>query len=193
MGEKAKIKKVVVSELFMDCYKHFNVYSQVERMNELSQRELYLLLILCLDKHDDENTVVRHNFLPFEKQIMEIFDVQDDKEVTNEVLLELVKETGDTYIETEYIVDSADNKVAEVYTKEQVRKLIKLGKLRSYAFDDIKSDNHPANSNVVFVGADETDSDEDESSDSVVELKQNRRFEVSSDSESSDTDDIDGI
>jgi hypothetical protein len=121
MGEKAKIKKVVVSDLFMDCYKNFNVYSQVERMNELSQRELYLLLILCLDKHDDENTVVKHNFLPFEKQIMEIFDVQDDKEVTNEVLLELVKETGDTYIETENIVDGSDNKVGDVFTKEEVR------------------------------------------------------------------------
>lgn len=121
MGEKAKIKKVVVSDLFMDCYKHFNVYSQVERMNELSQRELYLLLILCLDKHDDENTVVKHNFIPFEKQIMEIFDVQDDKEVTNQVLLELVKETGDTYIETENIVDGSDNKVGDVFTKEEVR------------------------------------------------------------------------
>lgn len=121
MGEKAKIKKVVVSDLFMDCYKHFNVYSQVERMNELSERELYLLLILCLDKHDDENTVVKHNFIPFEKQIMEIFDVQDDKEVTNQVLLDLVKETGDTYIETENIVDGSDNKVGDVFTKEEVR------------------------------------------------------------------------
>lgn len=121
MGEKAKIKKVVVSDLFMDCYKHFNVYSQVERMNELSERELYLLLILCLDKHDDENTVVKHNFIPFEKQIMEIFDVQDDKEVTNQVLLDLVKETGDTYIETENIVDDSDNKVGDVFTKEEVR------------------------------------------------------------------------
>ena len=79
------------------------------------------------------------------------------------------------------------------YTKEQVRKLIKLGKLRSYAFEDLKSDSHPANSNVDFVGADETDIDEDESSDSVVELNQNRRYDISSDSESSDTDDIDGI
>ena len=121
MGEKAKIKKVVVSDLFMDCYKHFNVYSQVERMNELSQRELYLLLILCLDKHDDENTVVKHNFIPFEKEIMEIFDVQDDKEVTNQVLLDLVTETGDTYIETENIVDGSANKVADVFTKEEVR------------------------------------------------------------------------
>jgi hypothetical protein len=81
------------------------------------------------------------------------------------------------------------------YNKEQVRKLIKLGKLKSYSFDDIKSPNHPSISNVVFVGDDETDIEDDsESSDEVeVKLQQNRRFEVSSDSESSDTDDIDGI
>jgi hypothetical protein len=81
------------------------------------------------------------------------------------------------------------------YTKEQVRKLIKLGKLSSYAFEDNKSASHPSNTNVVFVGENETDSeDEDgESSDSIVELKQNRKFDISSDSESSDTDDIDGI
>ena len=82
------------------------------------------------------------------------------------------------------------------YTKEQVRKLIKLGKLGSYAFEDSKSDNHPSNSNVVFVGAEETDSEEDDSESSdegAVKLQQNRKFEVSSDSESSDLDDIDGI
>ena len=120
MGEKTK-KNVVVSELFMDIYKHFNVYSQIERMNELSDRELYLLLTLCLDKHDDENTVVKHNFITFEKKIMEIFDVQDDKEVTNEILLKLITETGDTYIETENIIDEDGNKFSDVYTKEEVR------------------------------------------------------------------------
>jgi len=48
---------------------------------------------------------------------------------------------------------------------------------------------------VVFVGADETDSDEDdsESSQEPVKLQQNRKFDIPSDSESSDLDDIDGI
>jgi hypothetical protein len=119
MREKAKT--VVVTYLFMDIYKHFNVYSQIERMNELSDRELYLLLTLCLDKHDDENTVVKHNFIPFEKQIMEIFDVQDDKDVINETLLSLITETGDTYIETENIVDTEGNTVSEVFTINEVR------------------------------------------------------------------------
>ena len=52
---------------------------------------------------------------------MEIFDVQDDKEVTNETLLSLITETGDTYIETENIVDVEGNKVSEVFTKDEVR------------------------------------------------------------------------
>jgi len=95
--------------------------------------------------------------------------------------------------EEKYVEQTYD--ILGYYTKEQVRKLIKLGKLRSYAFEDIKSANHPANSNVVFVGADETDSDEDdsESSQEPVKLQQTRKFDIPSDSESSDLDDIDGI
>jgi len=93
--------------------------------------------------------------------------------------------------EEKYVEQTYD--ILGYYTKEQVRKLIKLGKLKSYAFEDIKSASHPSNSGIVFVGADETDSDDDESESSVVELKQNRKFDISSDSESSDTDDIDGI
>ena len=93
--------------------------------------------------------------------------------------------------EEKYVEQTYD--ILGYYTKEQVRKLVKLGKIRSYAFENSKSENHPSNSNIVFVGADETDSDEDESSDDVVELKQNRNFDISSDSDSSDTDDIDRI
>jgi hypothetical protein len=96
--------------------------------------------------------------------------------------------------EEKYVEQTYD--ILGYYTKEQVRKLVKLGKIRSYAFENSKSENHPANSNVVFVGAEETDSEEDdnESSDEgAVKLQQNRKFEVSSDSESSDLDDIDGI
>lgn len=121
MRKEKKTNKVVVTDLFMDCYKHFNVYNQVEKINQLSERELYLLLTLCLDKHDDANLVVKENFASFEKECMEIFEVQDDKEVTNQVLLDLIKETNDTYIETENIFDSEDNKVCDVFTIEEIR------------------------------------------------------------------------
>lgn len=79
------------------------------------------------------------------------------------------------------------------YTKEQVRKLIKLGKLSSYAFEDNKSASHPSNSKVDFVGGNESDSEDkdgEDSEDDVIELKQNKNFDISSDS---DSDNIDGI
>ena len=94
--------------------------------------------------------------------------------------------------EERYVEQTYD--ILGYYTKEQVRKLIKLGKLTNYAFENSKSTSHPSNTNVDFVGGNESDSEDkdDESSDSVVELKQNRNFDVSSDSDS-DSDDIDGI
>jgi hypothetical protein len=52
---------------------------------------------------------------------MEIYDIQDDKETTNETLLALIEETGDKYIETDDLVDSEGNKLREPYTKQEVR------------------------------------------------------------------------
>jgi Fe-S-cluster formation regulator IscX/YfhJ len=115
------IKKVSVSDEFIDIYRHFNVSNQIDRMNKLSERELYLLLTFCLDKHDDENVTVKQNFIQFEKQIMEIFEIQDDKETTNQVILDLIKETGDNYIETENIVDILGNKTPDIFTLQEIR------------------------------------------------------------------------
>ena len=52
---------------------------------------------------------------------MEIFDLLDDKEVTNPILLQLIEETGDKYIETDDIIDVDGNKLPEPLTKEEVR------------------------------------------------------------------------
>lgn len=114
-------KKVVVSEDFVNIYKNFNVINQVENMKSLSDRELYLLLTVCLDKHDDELSTVKYNFQPFKNEVMEIFDIQDDKETTNQVLLKLIDETGSQYIETSDIVGPNDEKLPDPYTKEEVR------------------------------------------------------------------------
>jgi hypothetical protein len=114
-------KKVVVSEDFVNIYKNFNVINQVENIKSLSDRELYLLLTVCLDKHDDELSTVKYNFQPFKNEVMEIFDIQDDKETTNQVLLKLIDETGSQYIETSDIVGPDDNKLPDPYTKEEVR------------------------------------------------------------------------
>ena len=114
-------KKLKVSNEFVDIFKNFNVINKVEEMKALSKKELYLLLTLCLDKHDDGQPTVVYNFQPFREQVMELFEIQDDKETFNPVLQELIKESGDKYIETDNIVDVDGNKLPEPLTKEEVR------------------------------------------------------------------------
>ena len=114
-------KNINVSKDFVDIYTNFNVVTQVEKMKQLTKRELYLLLTVCLDKFSDEDPVVKHNLLPFKEEIMNIFDVQDDKEATDSILIDLISESGDKYIETDYIVYNDDQKLPDPLTKDQVR------------------------------------------------------------------------
>ncbi len=112
---------IKVSEDFVSAYLNFNVANQEEKIRALSSKERALLLILALDKHSDEDPVVVGNFLPFKDEVMEIYDVQDDKETLNESLLELIRETGDKYIDTDCIVDSSGEKLRNPYDKQEVR------------------------------------------------------------------------
>lgn len=116
-----EVKNVTVSDLFVKIYENFNVVDQVENMNNLSDEELYLLLVYVLDRHSDEDPVVVHNLQTFKEKVMEIYELQDDKETTNTILLELVEKTGDKYIETDYIVDGSGNKLKNPLTKKEVR------------------------------------------------------------------------
>jgi Fe-S-cluster formation regulator IscX/YfhJ len=114
-------KKVIVSKEFVEIFKNFNVVNKVDEMKLISEKELYLLLTVCLDKHDDSQPTVVYNFQPFKDKVMEIFDVQDDKETENELIKELIEETGDKYIETDCIVDDMGNELPNPLTKEEVR------------------------------------------------------------------------
>src|ERR1035437_4846006 len=103
-------KKLIVSDLFVDIYRNFNVVTQVDRMRQLSKKELFLLLTLCLDKHMDEDPVVMFNFKEFKSESTILYEVQDDKISEDADILELIKESGDKYIETDNIVDSKGSK-----------------------------------------------------------------------------------
>ena len=87
-------KKIIVSKEFVEIFKNFNVVNKVDEMKSISEKELYLLLTVCLDKHDDSQPTVVYNFQPFRDKVMEIFDVQDDKETKNELINELILETN---------------------------------------------------------------------------------------------------
>lgn len=116
-----EVKNVTVSDLFVKIYEKFNVVDQVENMNNLSDEELYLLITYVLDRHSDEDPVVIHNLYNFKDKAMEIYELQDDKETTNPILLALVEKTGDKYIETDYVVDGSGNKLRDPLTKVEVR------------------------------------------------------------------------
>lgn len=114
-------KKLQVSDLFVEIYTNLNVCSQLENMEKLSKKELYLLLIIALDKHNDEDPVVLHNLLPWKDTALQIFELQDDKETDILELKELVEETGDKYIDVTVLVDVNGNSLREPLTKEEVR------------------------------------------------------------------------
>jgi hypothetical protein len=118
--QKETSNELKVSKDFLNIYTNFNVVTQVEEMKKLTKRELYLLLTVCLDKFSDEDPVVKHNFLSFKEEVMAIFDIQDDKESTNPILIELIKDSGDKYIETDYITCDGQ-KLPKPLTKEEVR------------------------------------------------------------------------
>lgn len=114
-------KKLQVSDLFVEIYTNLNVCSQLENMEKLSKKELYLLLILALDKHNDEDPVLLHNLLPWKDTALQIFELQDDKETDILELKELVEETGDKYIDVTILVDVNGNSLRDPLTKEEVR------------------------------------------------------------------------
>ena len=93
-------KTLEVSDSFYDIYTNFNVSSQIDKMKFLSRKELYLLIVLCFDRHDHKDSVVRHNLSQFKDELREIFDIQDGKATFNEDIIALQKETEDDEIAT---------------------------------------------------------------------------------------------
>jgi len=113
-------KKFGVSELFLNIYKLFNVSDQRVRMKQLEKKELYYLLICVMDNHNEDDPVVISNYSDFELEINEILKFQESEKTENQYLLELIKETEDSWISTN-VVD-----LPTPYTREEVRDL-KLG------------------------------------------------------------------
>lgn len=140
MKKEDDVKKLVVSDLFIEIYENFNVYNQIDKMNLLSDRELYLLLTLCLDKHapdypvDDISKIVQYNFgyseikentsenvVNIRNKFSEIYNLQDDKKVTNPIIKKLIKESGHKYIETKNIYSLGGKKLREPFTIDEIR------------------------------------------------------------------------
>jgi hypothetical protein len=116
-----KTPKVIVSNEFIDIYVNFNILSQVDNMNKLSKKELYLLLVLCLDNHSDDDPVCISNYRPFVNEIQEIYTIQDDKDTSISELISLQQDTADKYISIDNLVDLNGDKLPSTKTKQEAR------------------------------------------------------------------------
>jgi hypothetical protein len=100
-----KNKYITVSDNFVETYKMFNVIKQTEKLNQLSRKELMLILVLSIDSFSEENPAVLENLKDFKNELEIIYDLQQDKECTDEDLLQLGKDTDEKYIDTSKIRD----------------------------------------------------------------------------------------
>lgn len=115
------VHNVPVSDMFMDIYRNINVVTQVEKIKQLSKNELYLMLILCLDKFPDgEDAVVTYTLSHFMDEMLEIKSFQETKETSNEHLKYLAETTKDDYIDTDNLSHNG-KLLPDPMTKEEVR------------------------------------------------------------------------
>ena len=114
-----KNKYITVSDNFVETYKMFNVIKQTEKLNQLSRKELMLMLVLAIDSFSEENPAVLENFKEFKNELELVFDLQQDKECTDEDLLQLGKETDEKYIDTSKIRDMKGEELPTALTDSE--------------------------------------------------------------------------
>ncbi len=112
------IELIKVSDNFVRAFKLFNVVDVNDILVELSPTEIYLLLIKCLDEHDDSNPFVVQNFKEYLDVISIIYEFLDKQETTNSILLELIKTTGDKYVNTSNIRGSDGSVINKLNIRE---------------------------------------------------------------------------
>ncbi len=117
-------KEIVISDMFLDIYKNFNVCNQSDKIKQLSRKEILLLLILASDSFLEESTIVIDNFRDFKNELQIIHDslpdISDDKmEITDVDIISLGDQTGDKFVDTTKIVDIQGNKLPKPLSEEE--------------------------------------------------------------------------
>lgn len=122
MEVKINMKKINISHEFIEIFRLFNVSDQRDRMKSLDRKELYYLLLCCMDNHNEDEPMVILNYSDFELEINEILEFQESEKTNNQYLLDLISQTGDEWVSTTV----TEPELPTPYTKEEVRDL-KLG------------------------------------------------------------------
>lgn len=115
------MNNIKVSNAFVDIYKKINIIDQRNNMSSLSKRELYLLILLSLDKIKSENKAFYLNIGAFRYEGENILKMIQNEKVCDQTLLDLMMET-DKYINIHTIVDeNGDSLPPPLLDKSEIR------------------------------------------------------------------------
>jgi hypothetical protein len=119
------MKKIVVSDKFIEIYKNFNVVPQISKMMELSREELLLMLVVTFRVYD-YNDVVMTTYKHYEKDLSYIDSVMFDSKLTDPEKIKMREIILENYLETDKIFDKFDNLLPEATTEEEAINLRRL-------------------------------------------------------------------
>ena len=114
-------KKYTVSNQFVEVYKYLNAGNMINQINELSEVERYMLVVLSLDNHDIKDVVVKENLYPYREIGQLLYDVMDDQESDNEIIKKLIEITDDKYIDLSVLIDSTGNEMPNIADQSEIR------------------------------------------------------------------------
>jgi hypothetical protein len=119
------MKRIVVSDKFIEIYKNFNVVLQISKMTELSREELLLMLVVTFRVYD-YNDVVMTTYKHYEKDLSYIDSVMFDSKLTDPEKIKMREIILENYLETDKIFDKFDNLLPEATTEEEAINLRRL-------------------------------------------------------------------
>jgi hypothetical protein len=114
-------EKLEVSNEFIETYKYLNAGDMTDAIGKLIDLEKYILVALSLDNHDIKNHFVKHNLLPLKEIGQDIYDAMEDQSSSNKIIEQLIKLTGDKYIDLSVLVDSSGNEMPEPANQSEIR------------------------------------------------------------------------
>jgi hypothetical protein len=118
MSEK---KKYIVSDQFIEVYKYLNAGNMINKINELSELERYMLIALSLDNHDIKDPIVKENLYPYREIGQLLYDTMDGQKSDNEIIKKLIEITDDKYIDLSILADSSGNEMPQPANQSEIR------------------------------------------------------------------------
>jgi hypothetical protein len=112
----------IANETFIEIYRNFNVSNQIDKVKTLTRKQQYILLNLCIEKHNEDDLQVIENLSSFVEEVKSLQHLfKNYGEPEDPFLNELSMKYG-KYLNIS-IEDIHGNELPEPYSREEVREL----------------------------------------------------------------------